>query len=259
MVRRRWPRRVRAGTLPCGSRGTVVSIVVVETVICGAALLPVVFLWSRLAAAAGGAPGVRLVLFSLALVPSYALFGLFLMLISPLVVRAMNWHTPLDVETRIADMEWPLLQWTRYMVASHVVRIVAGSIFRGSPIWTAYLRLAGARIGRRVYVNSLAVADYNLLDFGDDVVIGDGVHLSGHTIEGGVLKTARVRLGRRVTIGVGSIVGIGVDAGEGCQVGALSLVPNTRSSTPAPPTSASRRSPPRPHRLASRSVSGPPD
>ena len=100
---------------------TVVSIVVVETVICGAALLPVVFLWSRLAAAAGGAPGVRLVLFSLALVPSYVLFGLLLMLISPLVVRAMNWHTPLDVETRIADMEWPLLQWTRYMVASHVV------------------------------------------------------------------------------------------------------------------------------------------
>jgi acetyltransferase-like isoleucine patch superfamily enzyme len=90
---------------------------------------------------------------------------------------------------------------------------------------SAYLRLAGARIGRRVYVNSLAVADYNLLDFGDDVVIGDGVHLAGHTIEEGMLKTARVRLGRSVTIGVGSIVGIGVDAGEGCQVGALSLVP----------------------------------
>ena len=226
---------------------TVFSIVIVETVICGAALLPVVFLWSRLAAAAGGAPGVRLVLFSLALVPSYVLFGLLLMLISPLVVRAMNWHTPLDVETRITDMEWPLLRWTRYMVASHVVRIVAGSIFRGSPIWSAYLRLAGARIGRRVYVNSLAVVDYNLLDFGDDVVIGDGVHLSGHTIEGGVFKTARVRLRPRVTIGVGSIVGIGVDAGEGCQVGALSLVPKytqldagtTYVGIPAQPSQAS--------------------
>ena len=226
---------------------TVVSIVIVETVICGAALLPVVFLWSRLAAAAGGAPGVRLVLFSLALVPSYVLFGLLLMLISPLVVRAMNWHTPLDVETRLTDMESPLLRWTRYMVATHVVRIVAGSIFRGSPIWSAYLRLAGARIGRRVYVNSLAVVDYNLLDFGDDVVIGDGVHLSGHTIEGGVLKTARVRLGRGVTIGVGSIVGIGVDAGEGCQVGALSLVPKytqldagtTYVGIPAQPSQAS--------------------
>jgi acetyltransferase-like isoleucine patch superfamily enzyme len=237
---------------------TVVSIVVVETVICGAALLPVVFLWSRLAAAADAAPGVRLVLFSLALVPSYVLFGLLLMLISPLVVRAMNWHTPLDVETRIADMEWPLLQWTRYMVASHVVRIVAGSIFRGSPIWTAYLRLAGARIGRRVYVNSLAVADYNLLDFGDDVVIGDGVHLSGHTIEEGVLKTARVRLGRSVTIGVGSIVGIGVDAAEGCQVGALSLVPKytqldactTYVGVPAQPSRVSAPRQPEPQQSA---------
>ena len=105
------------------------------------------------------------------------------------------------------------------------MRIIAGTVFRGSPIWTAYLRLAGAHLGHRVYVNSLAVTDYNLLDFGDDVVIGDGVHLSGHIVEEGLLKTARVRLGRHVTIGVGSIVDIGVEAGDGCQVGTLSLVP----------------------------------
>lgn len=56
-------------------------------------------------------------------------------------------------------------------------------------------------------------------------MIGDGVHLSGHTVEHGVLKTARVRLGRNVTVGVGSIIDIGVDIGDGCQVGALTLVP----------------------------------
>jgi acetyltransferase-like isoleucine patch superfamily enzyme len=32
-------------------------------------------------------------------------------------------------------------------------------------------------------------------------------------------------LGRGVTIGVGSVVGIGVEAGPGCRVGALSVVP----------------------------------
>jgi non-ribosomal peptide synthetase-like protein len=117
------------------------------------------------------------------------------------------------------------MRWVRYMVASHVVRVLAGAIFRGSPVWTAYLRLNGAKIGRRVYVNSLFVSDHNLLEFGDEVVIGSEVHLSGHTVEAGVVKTARVRLGREVTIGLGSVIDIGVTVGDGCQVGALSLVP----------------------------------
>jgi acetyltransferase-like isoleucine patch superfamily enzyme len=92
-------------------------------------------------------------------------------------------------------------------------------------MWTAYLRLNGARIGRRVYVNALAVSDHNLLEFGDDVVIGGDAHISGHIVEGGMLKTAPVRLGRGVTIGLGSVISIGVDAGSHSQVGALSLVP----------------------------------
>jgi acetyltransferase-like isoleucine patch superfamily enzyme len=111
------------------------------------------------------------------------------------------------------------------MVSVHVVRLFAGSLFRATPLWTFYLRLNGARLGRGVYVNSLAVNDHNLLEFGDRVVIGDGVHLSGHTVEHGVVKTAAVRFGDQVTIGLGTVVGIGVEAGDRCQVGALSFVP----------------------------------
>ena len=92
-------------------------------------------------------------------------------------------------------------------------------------MWTAYVRWNGGRLGRRVFINSLGVTDHNLLEFGDDVVLGGDVHLSGHTIEGGRLKTGRVRFGNRVTVGVGAVVGIDVSAGDGCQIGALSLVP----------------------------------
>ena len=125
----------------------------------------------------------------------------------------------------IPMLGWPLLNWVRYMIAIHLVRFFAGTLFRGSPIWTAYLRLNGARLGRRVYVNSLAVSDHNLLDFGDDVVIGGDVHVSGHTVEHGMVKTGAVRLGPRVTIGLSSVINIDVDIGPDAQVGALSLVP----------------------------------
>ena len=117
------------------------------------------------------------------------------------------------------------MRWARYMVASHIVRVLAGPLFRGSPVWTIYLRLNGARIGRRVYVNTLFISDHNLLEFGDDVVIGGEVHLSGHTVEGGLVKTAGVRIGHDVTVGLGSTIDIGVDVGPHCQIGAMSFVP----------------------------------
>jgi len=65
----------------------------------------------------------------------------------------------------------------------------------------------------------------NLLDISDDVVIGADVHMSGHTVENGVVKTARVRVGSNVTIGLGSAIDIDVDIGDGCQIGAFTLVP----------------------------------
>jgi acetyltransferase-like isoleucine patch superfamily enzyme len=153
------------------------------------------------------------------------LFAVSLMVLSALSTRWLGWRTPANGEMPINALEWPLLCWVRYMVSVHIVRLFAGSVFRATPLWTFYLRLNGARLGRGVYVNSLAVNDHNLLDFGDRVVIGDGVHLSGHTVERGVVRTAAIRLGHDVTIGLGSVVGIGVDAEARCQVGALSMVP----------------------------------
>jgi acetyltransferase-like isoleucine patch superfamily enzyme len=200
-----------------------VSIVVVQAIVCGVAALPVVVFW--LTAWMPSNQLMRAVVFSVLLVPSYLAFALCLMAASAAANRVTAARTPPDGTMPISEMGWPLMRWARYMVASHVVRVLAGSIFRGSPIWTAYLRLNGAKVGRRVYVNSLFVSDHNLLEFGDDVVIGSDVHLSGHTVEAGVVKTARVRLGRDVTIGLGSVIDIGVTVGDGTQVGALSVVP----------------------------------
>jgi acetyltransferase-like isoleucine patch superfamily enzyme len=204
---------------------TVVAIVSIELVVCTAAALPVVAVWTGVMPRLSADPLVRSVLFAALLIPSYIGFALCLMATSAAATRLTGARTPPDTMMRISDLGWPLMRWVRYMVASHLVRVLAGTVFRGSPIWTAYLRLNGAKLGKHVYVNSLFVSDHNLLEFGDGSVIGSEVHLSGHTVEGGVIKTGRVRLGRDVTIGLGSVVDIGVTIGDRCQVGALSLVP----------------------------------
>ena len=204
---------------------TIGSILTVQTLVCGLALVPVAVALRWLLAVTEGTVWLRVTLLSVAAAPLYVVFSVSLMFVSALVTRMLGWQTPAHAEMRLVDLDWMLLRWISYMAAIHVVRVAAGSLVRGTPVWSAYLRLSGARLGRRVYVNTISVCDYNLLEFGDDVVIGAAAHVSGHTVERGVVKTAPVRLGKGVTIGVGAIVEIGVVAGDRCQVGGLSFVP----------------------------------
>lgn len=78
--------------------------------------------------------------------------------------RWLGWRTPANAAMSIRALEWPLMNWVRYMVSVHIVRLFAGSVFRATPLWTFYIRLNGARLGRGVYINSLAVNDHNLLE-----------------------------------------------------------------------------------------------
>lgn len=203
----------------------VTSALVVESLVFGLAIIPGALFWEFFSLQTYPYLLMRITVLGMAFVPAYALFAMSLMVLSAWTVRLLGWRTPVDAEMPIKDLGWPLMNWARYMISVHVVRLFAGSVFRGTPLWTFYMRLNGARLGRGVYVNSLDVNDHNLLEFGDRVIIGGDVHLSGHTVERGVVRTARARLGDHVTVGLGSVVGIGVVAGPRCQIGALSLVP----------------------------------
>ena len=219
------PRRASLTTALLRIAWALGSAFVVESLVFGLAVLPAVLFWEWHFRWELDSASLRVVFLSMAFIPAYLLFTLALILLSGVATRITGWRTPSNAELDISKFSWPLLDWARYVISIQLVRIFAGSLFRATPIWTFYMRLNGARMGRRVFVNSLEVTDHNLLDFGDDVVVGGDAHLSGHTVEGGVLKTAPVRLGRGVTVGVGSVVGIGVVAGDRCQIGALSLVP----------------------------------
>jgi acetyltransferase-like isoleucine patch superfamily enzyme len=204
----------------------VTSILVVETLVVGVSVLPAFYCWTWIfTAVTPESRSLRAMLAAMAFVPAYLTFAVALVVLSAATTAVFGWRTRVGASWKLSEMDWPLLDWSRYMVSTHVVRVLVGTFFRSSPIWTWYMRLNGARIGGAVYVNSLSISDHNLLTFGDGVVIGEDVHLSGHTVERGVVKTAEVKLGRGVTVGLGSMIGIGVEAGDGCTIGALSVVP----------------------------------
>jgi len=206
---------------------TIVSGTLFESVVFGAAVLPAFEAWqwafTRLPVwwPAWLAPAVV----ATTVVPAYVVFAVVFASLSALGTRLLGWRTPPPGEWVLREYEWPVLNWARAMTATHAVRVFVGTFFRSTIVWVWYFRWNGAVVGPGVFVNSLFVSDHNLLTLGEGVVIGDGVHLSGHTVEGGRLKTGRVSLGRGVTLGLGSVIGIDVTIGEGTQVGALSVVP----------------------------------
>jgi acetyltransferase-like isoleucine patch superfamily enzyme len=200
------------------------SVVFVEMIITGLALAPAL-LFIHWQSTWPLSTWIRLTLASVGFAPVYLVCACSLMLYSALATKALGWRTPANVELPLADFSWPVLNWGRYLMTIHVVRVFAGPAFRSTTVWNWYMRLNGARLGRNVWVNSLALMDHNLLDFADGVVIGSDAHVSGHVVERGILKTSSVRLGRDTLIGIGSVVGIGVESGNGVQVGALSVVP----------------------------------
>jgi len=210
----------------------VLTAFVVESVVFGLSVLPAALFWEWTFRWSLPANWIRIVLLSMSLVPSYLLFAVSLMGLSALAMRVLGWRTPANAEMRIVDLEWPVLRWARYAMTTHIVRVFVGTLLRATPLWTLYMRLNGAHLGRNVFVNSVTLSDHNLITCGDDVVIGAGVCLSGHTVERGFVKTAPVRLGQGVTIGVGSVIGIGVVIGARTQVGALSVVPKHHTLEP---------------------------
>ncbi len=218
------PRSVRTA-LAVRFAWTAISCFVVVSVIVGLAALPAALFYRwHLALDISPSP-LRLFLLAAAALPAYLLFALLFMWLSAESTRVLGWRPPQRAELVINDLPPELLDWARYSIMNHLVHVVAGIVFRSTPVWVLYMRRNGARVGRHVWINSLQVGDDCLLDFGDDVVIGAGVHLSAHTVENGRVLLAPVVLGRGTTVGVGAHVGIGVETGERTQIGAMSVVP----------------------------------
>jgi len=204
---------------------TVASIFVVESFIVGIAALPAVTFFDWHASLEFSNRPIKILIIAMALIPAYVIFSLVLMATSAGAMRLLRWRPPPQAELAIADLEPALCDWARYMISTYLVRTLVGPFTQATLVWTWYMRLNGATIGRRVWVNSLGVTDHCNVTLGDDVVIGAGVHMSAHTVEAGVVKIAPVSIGVGSTIGIGTHVQIGVEIGDRCQIGSMSLVP----------------------------------
>ncbi|RLU81389.1 peptide synthetase [Streptomyces griseocarneus] len=94
----------------------------------------------------------------------------------------------------------------------------------GSPWMAPVMRLFGAKVGRRTWLNTTYMTEFDLVEVGDDAAVGEATSLQTHLFEDRVMKMSRVRVGDGASIGARCVVLYDATVGTDTTLDALSLV-----------------------------------
>ncbi|MEW1659512.1 Pls/PosA family non-ribosomal peptide synthetase [Streptomyces sp. NPDC093707] len=132
----------------------------------------------------------------------------------------------------------PLWSWfvrrTEFVTGLYEAAAVPAGLatLTGTPFLPPALRLFGARIGRRTWLDTTFLTEFDLVDVGDDAAIGTGVSLQTHLFEDRVMKMSKVTVRTGATVGNRAVVLYDGVVGEGVWLDALSLVMKGEYLTP---------------------------
>ena len=192
------------------------------SVLLGLAAWPGVLLWQRVEAALPPVGVLRVPALCIAAVAGYFVSGLALLLVVP-VARWVLFATGTPLG-RFPYLSWGAYRWASYNALTLLVRFSFVNWIRVTPFLPLFHRLMGMKVGRRVQFNTAVVADQNLIEVGDDTVVGGDVTLVCHAAESGALLTAPTRIGKRVTLGIMAVILPGCTIGDDAVVAAGAIV-----------------------------------
>jgi non-ribosomal peptide synthetase-like protein len=94
----------------------------------------------------------------------------------------------------------------------------------GTPFAAPVLRLFGVRIGKRCFIETTFITEFDLVDIGDDTSIGLMCSLQTHLFEDRVMKMSQVTIGNDCSIGPRAVVLYDTVLENGVRLAPLSLV-----------------------------------
>lgn len=123
---------------------------------------------------------------------------------------------------------WFWLKYRNPLIVGFNLAMVSASMLIPFPrVKNALLRLTGMKIGKNAFIAMGAALDIfypELVEIGENTIIGYGCVISAHELLQRQLRFGRVKIGANVLVGTRSVVLPGVEIGDGATVGAMSLV-----------------------------------
>lgn len=147
-------------------------------------------------------------------------------LAAALFVIALKWVVAGKYVPRVAPL-WSLFVWRSELVTSTYETLMSPMLLdplHGTPYINVFLRLLGAKIGKRVYTDTTDITEFDLVTVGDDVALNSECGLQTHLFEDRVMKLGAIEVGDRASVGTISIVLYDAVMEAGARLGELSVV-----------------------------------
>jgi non-ribosomal peptide synthetase-like protein len=94
----------------------------------------------------------------------------------------------------------------------------------GTPWIAPAMRFLGIKIGKRVWMDTTFITEFDLVEIGNDAAISGSTSLQTHLFEDRVMKMSTVKIGCGASIGSRSVVLYDTEVGDGTSLDALSLI-----------------------------------
>ena len=147
-------------------------------------------------------------------------------LAAALFVIALKWVVIGRYVPKVAPL-WSHFVWRSELVTSTYETLMSPMMLEplhGTPYINIFLRLLGARIGKRVFTDTTDITEFDLVRVGDDVALNSECGLQTHLFEDRVMKLGAIEVGDRASIGTISIVLYDAVVQTGARLGELSVV-----------------------------------
>ena len=143
-----------------------------------------------------------------------------------LVTAILKWLLVGRYKTAQMPM-WTMRVWLTEAVTSTYEALCVPFLLdflRGTPWLPMILRLFGTRTGKRVWMNTTDITEFDMVSIGTDTALNEDCGPQTHLFEDRVMKIGPVTIGERTSIGARSIVLYDTNIGNGVNIDALSLV-----------------------------------
>jgi len=128
---------------------------------------------------------------------------------------------------RFKEGTYPLWGWYyfRFWFVCRVFDMAPTRILRGTPFFSLYCRLLGAKIGKNVFIGTDRFRAYDMVAIGDNSSINADVHMMAYSVINGMLRIAPISIGANCIIGTRSVLSENSTMENGSELAEQSMLP----------------------------------